>query len=234
MVRRGGLIGMAMIGAALLGACVSPTQQEVSKAAPVYNVSRAEARLASVKRRVEPVAERHCRRSTPQGTNCDFRISVDPKADARANAYQSVDGGGWPQIVFAAALIAGAKNEDELAFVMSHEAAHHIAGHLGRKRRDAATGAMIVGVLASLAGASADTLDSAIDIGAQIGARSYSKDYEIEADRMGTIIAHEAGYDPVRGAEYFRRIPDPGNAFLGTHPPNALRIDVVRETAAGL
>jgi Zn-dependent protease with chaperone function len=38
----------------------------------------------------------------------------------------------------------------------------------------------------------------------------------------------------VRGAEYFNRVPDPGNRFLGTHPPNADRIRVVRQTAAGL
>ena len=38
-----------------------------------------------------------------------------------------------------------------------------------------------------------------------------------------------AGYDPVRGAAYFTRIPDPGNKFLGTHPPNASRIETVRQ-----
>lgn len=220
--------------ALVLVGCVEPTPQAVSKPMPSYNVSRAAVRLAPVKRRVEPVAERYCRAKLPRGSNCDFNIRVDERADAPANAYQTLDKAGRPQIVFTAALIAGARNDDELGFVMSHEAAHHIAGHIGRTQRDAATGAVIVGVLATLAGASVDTLDSAMDIGATVGSRAYSKDYEIEADRLGTVIAHKAGYDPVRGAEYFRRIPDPGNRFLGTHPPNALRIDVVRETAAGL
>ena len=45
--------------------------------------------------------------------------------------------------------------------------------------------------------------------------------------------AHEAGYDPRIGALYFARIPDPGDRFLGTHPPNADRQRVVAEVAAG-
>lgn len=48
------------------------------------------------------------------------------------------------------------------------------------------------------------------------------------------MITRRAGYDPLRGAEFFTRIPDPGDQFLGTHPPNAQRIDVVRQTMANL
>jgi len=43
-----------------------------------------------------------------------------------------------------------------------------------------------------------------------------------------------AGYNPVRGAQFFTRIPDPGNRFLGTHPPNAQRIETVRRVNAQL
>ncbi len=51
---------------------------------------------------------------------------------------------------------------------------------------------------------------------------------------IGTVIAHRAGFDPVRGAEFFARIPDPGNRFLGTHPPNSARIETVRRVARRL
>jgi predicted Zn-dependent protease len=67
-----------------------------------------------------------------------------------------------------------------------------------------------------------------------VGARSYSKNFELEADALGTVITHNAGYNPVRGAEFFSQLPDPGNRFLGTHPPNAQRIETVRRVAAGL
>ena len=41
-------------------------------------------------------------------------------------------------------------------------------------------------------------------------------------------------FDPLIGAQYFSRIPDPGNSFLGTHPPNAKRLETVRRTLASL
>ena len=71
-------------------------------------------------------------------------------------------------------------------------------------------------------------------MGAVVGVRTYSKDFELEADRLGTIITARAGYDPVLGSAFFNRIPDPGDRFLGTHPANADRVRIVRETAAGL
>ena len=117
---------------------------------------------------------------------------------------------------------------------MGHEAAHHIAGHIARQQQNAVAGAVIFAGLATLSGGDANTVRSAQELGAQVGARSYSKDFELEADRLGTVISHKAGYDPVRGAAFFTRIPDPGNTFLGTHPPNALRINTVRKTAAKL
>ncbi|MDZ4136092.1 MAG: M48 family metalloprotease, partial [Paracoccaceae bacterium] len=67
-----------------------------------------------------------------------------------------------------------------------------------------------------------------------VGARRYSKGFELEADALGAEIALRAGLDPVRGAQFFARIPDPGDAFLGTHPPNADRMATVRAAVAHL
>ncbi|CUJ91158.1 M48 family metalloprotease [Shimia thalassica] len=230
---------IALVAAfSVVAACDTPTDT-APKPAPTttkstvsrLSVDQATKRLGPIKRRMEPIAESECRART-SGANCDFRISVDQRRDVPANAYQSVDSNGRPQITFTAALISDVQNDHELAFVMGHEAAHHIAGHLNRQQADAAAGALIVGVLAGLAGANAATLDAAMDAGALVGSRAYSKNYELEADRLGTVITKKSGYDPVRGAQYFTRIPDPGNVFLGTHPPNNQRIQTVRQTAA--
>ena len=180
---------------------------------------------------VEPVAERECRARAPS-MNCDFRIVIDDRPNQPVNAYQTIDNSGRPIIAFTIAMIADVRNEDELAFVMGHEAAHHIAGHISRQQRNAQTGALVFAGLAALTGADAQVLQSAGEIGAQVGARTYSKDYELEADILGTIITKKAGFNPVRGAAFFSRIPDPGDRFLGTHPPNSQRIDVVRKTAS--
>ncbi|MDJ0860305.1 MAG: M48 family metalloprotease, partial [Dinoroseobacter sp.] len=110
---------------------------------------------------------------------------------------------------------------------------------LAERQQEAQLGAMAGGILASIltSGSSAaggEIIDQAMQAGAFVGARAYSKDKELEADALGTVITARAGYDPVRGAAFFSRIPDPGDQFLGTHPPNAERIQVVRQVAAGL
>jgi predicted Zn-dependent protease len=56
-----------------------------------------------------------------------------------------------------------------------------------------------------------------------VAARGYSREFELEADALGAEIAWTAGFDPVRGTGFFDRLPDPGDRFLGTHPPNAER-----------
>ncbi|MCC1493693.1 M48 family metallopeptidase [Cognatishimia sp. F0-27] len=195
--------------------------------------ARAARQFLSVVETVEPVAERECRRLT-RGTNCDFLIVVDDTPGQPPNAFQTEDRFGRPILAFNLGLIASVRNADELAFIMGHEAAHHVLGHLERTRQNAAAGAVIASGIAAITGASAEAVRYAERQGAAVGARSYSKVFELEADQLGTVITARAGYNPVRGAEFFTRIPDPGNRFLGTHPPNAQRMEIVRRTAAGL
>ena|SRR6056297_2056123 len=189
--------------------------------------------FVDVAQTVEPVAERECRRLAP-GANCDFQIVVDDRMGQPPNAFQTVDRTGRPILAFNLALIASVDNADELAFVMGHEAAHHVLGHLARTQQNAYVGATILSGLVALGGADATVVQSAEQIGASLGARTYSKEFELEADRLGTVITARSGYNPVRGAQFFNRIPDPGNRFLGTHPPNAARMEIVRRTAEGL
>lgn len=212
-----------------------PPAPETSGASPEVR-ARAEAavrRFASVAATVEPVAERECRALRPRG-NCDFQIVVDDRPGQPPNAFQTLDRRGRPVIAFTIPLIATVGNDDELAFIMSHEAAHHLLGHIDQARVHAETGALMLGRLVTLSGGDADTVRSAEEVGAMLGARRFSKEFELEADALGTVIAARAGYDPLRGARFFERLPDPGNRFLGTHPPNAARLAVVRRVAAGL
>jgi Zn-dependent protease with chaperone function len=214
-----------------------PAPQPVQTAGPVpLSASRSAeaARLAAVARRVEPVAEQECYRRTGSGVNCDLTILIDEDPRKQANAFQTLDRAGNPIIVFNAALVQDARNNDELAFVLGHEAAHHILGHIPQAQQTAVMGAVLAGALASAGGISGSGVTMAQDLGAAVGGRAFSKDFELDADRLGTVIAARSGFDPVNGAQFFTRIPDPGNRFLGSHPPNASRIEVVRQTAAGL
>lgn len=200
---------------------LTPKQEAQAKAQAKAAVTR----FKSVIHRVEPVAEAECKRRT-QDVDCDYQIIVDDKTRF-PNAFQSEDRQGRPIIAFTVPMLLDVKNTDELALIMSHEAAHHIEGHLKKKKTNAIAGAVIFGILGAAAGV------DVTDLGAQVGARQYSKQYELEADRLGTVIAKRAGYNPIKGAEYFTRIPDPGNRFLGSHPPNADRIATIQSAAKG-
>lgn len=225
---------LAVMAAITLAGCDVATTSTPLAVEPIGDVPRASAtNFSQVIRVMEPVAERECRTRT-SGVNCDFRILVDDRPGQPSNAFQTLDRSGRPIIVFTQGLIDDARNVDELAFVLGHEAAHHIAGHIPRQQQNAVAGAVIAGSLAVLLGGGADAVQSAQQTGARVGARTYSKDFELEADALGTVITARSGFDPLRGAKFFTRIPDPGDRFLGTHPPNAQRIEIVRRTAAGL
>ncbi|WP_306113495.1 MULTISPECIES: M48 family metallopeptidase [unclassified Roseovarius] len=226
---------IALACAVALSGCVATTQapqptkptptRQAAKKPTVPNKSQM-ASFSRVVRTMEPVAERECRRRA-RGMNCDFKIVVDDRPGQPANAFQTLDKSGRPILAFNLAFIAQARNQHELAFVMGHEAAHHISGHIARQRQNATAGAILLGGIAAITGAGSGTISSAQDIGAAVGARTYSKDFELEADALGTVITKRAGYDPVKGAQFFTQIPDPGNRFLGTHPPNAKRMETV-------
>lgn len=211
----------------------APSPQEASAPLPRTDARAAAANFVATVERVEPVAEAYCRART-QGIPCDFRIVIDDRPGQPPNAFQTLDSSGRPVIAFTLSLVRAARNMDEIAFVMGHEAAHHILGHIPLASRNAASAAILAGVLATLGGADEAGVRTAQDIGATVGARQFSKEFELEADALGTEIAFRAGFDPVRGAAFFSRLPDPGDRFLGTHPPNAARTEIVRRTAAGL
>ena len=184
---------------------------------------QAASNFLSVIRKMEPAVERECVSRRTTDINCDYQFVVDDRLEMEPNAFQTLDDNGRPIIGFTVSLIAAAQNADELAFVVGHEASHHILNHLARKSNSATAGAIILGGLAAAAGADSTTISSVQQMGANVGSRVYSKDWELQADYMGAIVTMNAGYDPVNGAEFFRRMPDPGNQILGSHPSRAAR-----------
>lgn len=234
---RGWLVGSAV--ALMLAGCAMPPAP-MPTGAPVamtgqmaLTPQQAAENFVYVVQKLEPEAEKVCRERT-RNVPCRFQIAVDDRMDQVPNAYQTLDARGQPVLIFTLPLILETRNPDELAFIMGHEAAHHILGHMERQQQAAMVGAEWAGTLASLGGATPEDIKQAQDMGAEVGARRFSKDYELEADALGTEIAWRAGFDPRLGAQFFMRIPDPGNRFLGSHPPNAQRLRVVEDTLAGL
>ncbi len=191
------------------------------------------AEFQQVSRTVAETARNECRGRT-QSVNCDFVVLVDINPSAEANAFQTLGENGEPLIVFTQAMIASTKNPDEMAFVMGHEAAHHILGHIARQAENARESARIFGELARTQGNSDAQIEQAQELGAEVGTRAFSQTFELEADELGTLITHRAGYDPLIGLRFFQRIPDPGDVFFASHPPNAERVEAAKKTARAL
>ena len=232
----------ALLFSLSLAGCVMPMEpgqqttqpvQQTSTGANVLPANQAARNFVTAVQAVEPVAEQICRART-RGINCDFRIVVDDRPGQAPNAFQSLDNNGRPLLAFNLALIANAQNVDELAFVIGHEAAHHIAGHIPQQQQSASQGALLAGILVAASGGDQATIQEAQKIGASVGARRFSKGFELEADALGTEITERAGFDALRGSAFFDRLPDPGNKFLGSHPPNADRRATVASAVAAL
>lgn len=228
-----GLLLLALSGCVTPVVVATPPDRPATREAPNRPApSRAARNFVQVVDRVMPVARAACRERT-RNVRCDYAVVVDDRPGIPANAFQTLAPDGRPVVGFTLPLILEARNTDELAFILSHEAAHHIAGHISRGRTSARSTATLAGALVAMGGGDATAVQQAQDFGAFYGARRYAKGFELEADALGALLAQRAGYDPLVGIMFFQNSPDPGNRFLGTHPPNADRIATVRRVVAG-
>jgi predicted Zn-dependent protease len=131
------------------------------------------------------------------------------------------------QLLVTSALLAQARSENELAFVLGHELGH-VAGRdplraLGR-------GLLVSLALTAIGGAEGASVAGSV---AALGERSFSREQERAADRFGlALVAAEYGH--VAGAsDFLRKLPDAdgeGGAasrvvgWLATHPRSADRV----------
>lgn len=188
------------------------------------------AAILKVAPRIEPVAEEICRRYG-RVASCDFIIAVDDDPAQPPNAFQTLDPSGQPVIVFTQSLLDATRNGDEIAFVLGHEAAHHILGHIAQRKSQARSGAVWAGIVAQVVGLGSEETRRAQELAAGISARQYSKTFELEADALGAKLAAVAGFDPIRGASFFARLPDPGPS--SSHPSNVERYQSVVHAVGG-
>ena len=202
-------------------------------------VSRAAFRTVTA--RVEPVAESFCRAHVEDDVPCDIEIRLI--SEPEPNAFQFYEGES-PIVAFTTGMLAEARNDHEIAFVLGHEMGHHIASHIEKQQQQAMAGALIGGVLAGAAAMNdphmtqvqaEDLMENTMTAGAAIGNRAYSQTFELEADMIGTHISTRAGYDAQTGARLFARAraattPSGTRSFWGTHPPSEARIATVAAT----
>ena len=116
-------------------------------------------------------------------------------------------------------------DEAALAFVVGHELAHCLMQH-SRVLMDAA-------IDDDLRLARLQTRDLLWmidgDIRQVLRLAPVSRRLEEEADRLGMLLAADAGFDPARMAAYFRMTGDASGMLAGTHATNARRIASLEE-----
>jgi len=138
-------------------------------------------------------------------------------------------------------MIEAARNEGEMAGVMAHELSHVALRH-GTAQ---ATKGQKYGLLAGILGIGGQIIGGPAGAAAQIAGQGvgvyflkFSREYETEADVLGSQIMAHAGYDPRDLANMFRTIEQQGGGssggFLSSHPSPANRYARINQEAQSL
>ena len=155
------------------------------------------------------------------------------KNDTTPNAW-CMPGG---KVVVYSGILPYTKDKNGLAVVLSHEIAHAVARH-GNERMSQELlvqyGSVALGeLLKNKPEQTQNIFNSAYGLGSQYGVLlPYSRDHELEADKLGLIFMAMAGYDPQTAIEFWKRMSaGGGNApleFMSTHPSDATRISQIQ------
>src|SRR6516225_3813358 len=136
-------------------------------------------------------------------------------------------------------MIEKAHNEGEVAGVMAHELSHVALRH-GTAQQTKATPYAIGQVLGQVAGSIiGGGWGQVISTGSQVGIGAaflrYSREYEKQADILGSHIMAAAGYDPRDMANVFKTIQQEGGSgapqWLSDHPDPGNRYEYINEEA---
>lgn len=153
-----------------------------------------------------------------------FHIVMDPEIRDTINAY--TDG---ERIFVTPGLLRFIQDDNELAIVLSHEIAHAVLEHVQKT-----LGNKIIGSILDIAITIATGINTQGVFGT-LGGLVYSKEFEKEADYLGTYIAAVSGYDITNAANIWRKLAAeyPGSTkdiFLATHPSSPERYVLIENT----
>jgi predicted Zn-dependent protease len=142
------------------------------------------------------------------------------------------------KVAFYRGILETMSNDDQVAAVMGHEVAHLARNHASqRARTQAATGLGLAAVNVGLG--AADVQNSAqwagiLGAGVTYGVLlPYSREHELEADRLGVDYMARSGYDPRQALDFWeaKAAQNRGGSIelLSTHPSDSTRIAQLRE-----
>jgi len=152
------------------------------------------------------------------------------------NVVNSKDVNAWcmpgGKVVVYTGILPLTKDDAGLAVVMGHEIAHAIADH-GNERmsQELAVQAAGIGLSVYMQQKPQETQQiflTAFGVGSQLGMLGYSRQHELEADKLGLVFMAMAGYNPERAITFWQEMAKLGGAkppeFMSTHPSDERRI----------
>ena len=140
------------------------------------------------------------------------------------------------KVVVYTGILKVAKNDDQLATVISHEIAHALARH-GAERMSASMvqqGIQVVGniALSTSSPQYQNLFNQTYGIGSQVGVMlPYGRMQESEADEIGIYLMVKAGYNVNEALKFWENMSkgkDEGSDFFSTHPSSSSRIDDIQ------
>ncbi|AXH12739.1 M48 family metallopeptidase [Halarcobacter bivalviorum] len=140
------------------------------------------------------------------------------------------------KVVVYTGILEVAKNDDQLATVISHEIAHALARH-GAERVSASMlsqGLQAIGNIAlnSQAPQYSQAFNIAYGLGAQYGVlMPYGRMQESEADEIGIYLMYKAGYNLSEAIKFWENMSEGKKEsieFLSTHPNSTSRINNIK------
>jgi len=212
------------------------TSQQVAALFGTYRDSKLERYVTDVGNRV--LATSHLRRpgidEQIRKTPVTFGVLDSPIINAMALP------GGYVYVT--RGMLAHLNNEDQLASVLAHEIGHVAARHAARQtwQQQLGQGLLLGGVLLGQGlGLPAQDILNLGSMAAQLIFLRYSREDELEADKLGVEYSSAAGYDPREAVGLFEtldRIQEKEGqgmpSFLATHPDPGDRIQRIRELTA--
>lgn len=136
-------------------------------------------------------------------------------------------------------LLEAAPSEAALVGVLAHEIGHSVAHHAAKKVTKNYQDEQQLANLKKSDSKLSQLLAKLLEAGNPVGAMSFSRDAEAQADRLGVHITFDAGYDPNGLADMFQvfeqMAPSSRSSWdlmARTHPFSIDRINTVREYSA--
>jgi len=166
----------------------------------------------AVTARVDAIAAKIVPEAQEERSDIDYHVKVLSSADIETVSLP----GGWIFIDQGVLTLVGS-DDDMLACVIAHEAAHEALRHPAQQLADALGEDQLVDLFTE--GKYQDISNVAL----QLDQLSHSRDEEYAADRMGLEFAYRAGYDPEGLLRFFELLQSgPAGrqkpAWLITHP----------------